>query len=153
MSTPEDAYLLRGLTRDLLLAGRLWRKVARRTAARHGVSEAATAPLIWIERLGENVRQNALAEAIGIEGASLVRLINELQASGLATRVPDPSDRRANAISLTDRGREVVHEVNDALTALRLEVFKDIPLADAQAALRVFEAIKAAAAGLADNTP
>ncbi|RYG94904.1 MAG: MarR family transcriptional regulator, partial [Alphaproteobacteria bacterium] len=102
MTTGDGAYLLRDLTRDLLLVGRLWRKMAREAAARHGVSEAASAPLVWIERLGENVRQNTLADAIGIEGASLVRLIDELQASGLVTREPDPSDRRANVVSLTD---------------------------------------------------
>ena len=145
MATTDDAYVLRDLTRDLLLAGRLWRKVARKAAAEHGVSEAASAPLIWIERLGENVRQNALADAIGIEGASLVRLIDELQASGLVTRVPDPTDRRANSVNLTDRGREVVKEVNDALTELRLKIFAGIPRADAEAALRVFEAIRGAA--------
>ncbi len=146
MATDDDAYLLRDLTRDLLLAGRLWRKIARAAAARHGVSEAASAPLIWIERLGENVRQTALADAIGIEGASLVRLIDELQASGLITRVPDPADRRANAISLTPRGREVVKEVNDALGALRLDVFAGIPAKDVRSALKVLEAIKTAAA-------
>jgi MarR family transcriptional regulator, transcriptional regulator for hemolysin len=146
LATDEDAYLLRDLTRDLLLAGRLWRKIARAAAARHGVSEAASAPLIWIERLGENVRQTALADAIGIEGASLVRLIDELQASGLITRVPDPADRRANAISLTPRGREVVKEVNDALGALRLDVFAGIPAKDVRSALKVLEAIKTAAA-------
>ena len=48
MATHEDAYLLRDLTRDLLLAGRLWRKMARHAASEHGVSEAASAPLIWI---------------------------------------------------------------------------------------------------------
>ena len=86
MATTDPAHLMRDLTRDLLLSGRLWRKMARAAAAKHGVSEAASAPLIWIDRLGENVRQNALADAIGIEGASLVRLIDELQASGLVTR-------------------------------------------------------------------
>jgi MarR family transcriptional regulator, transcriptional regulator for hemolysin len=145
LATEGDAYLLRDLTRDLLLAGRLWRKIARAAAAQHGVSEAASAPLIWIERLGENVRQNVLADAIGIEGASLVRLVDELQASGLATRTPDPSDRRANAISLTPRGREVVKEVNEALAALRVDVFAELSEADVRAAFKVFAAIKTAA--------
>ncbi|WP_423067215.1 MarR family winged helix-turn-helix transcriptional regulator [Devosia sp. CN2-171] len=145
MPTSDFAYLLRDMTRDLLLCGRLWRKMAREAAARHGVSEAASAPLIWIDRLGENVRQNALAEAIGIEGASLVRLIDELQASGLVTREPDPSDRRANSISLTPRGREVVAEVNEDIQSLRLEIFKDIAEPDVRATMRVLEALKAAA--------
>jgi MarR family transcriptional regulator for hemolysin len=145
MTTSDLAYLLRNMTRDLLLAGRLWRKMAREAAARHGVSEAASAPLIWIDRLGENVRQNALAEAVGIEGASLVRLIDELQASGLVTRKPDPNDRRANSISLTPRGREVVTEVNEDIQSLRLEIFKGVAESDIHAASRVLEAIKVAA--------
>jgi MarR family transcriptional regulator for hemolysin len=145
LATREDAYLLRDLTRDLLLAGRLWRKMARKAASEHGVSEAASSPLLWIARLGENVRQTALADAVGIEGASLVRLLDELQASGLITREPDASDRRANAVNLTPKGREVVAEVNEVLTKLRLEVFGDIPRKDAETAIRVFRAIEAAA--------
>lgn len=146
MPTPNASNLLRDLTRDLLLAGRLWRKMARAAAAKHGVSEAASAPLIWIDRLGENVRQNALADAIGIEGASLVRLIDELEASGLVTRQPDPTDRRANSVSLTPRGREVVAEVNEDVMALRRQVFANLAETDFEATLRVLAAIKAAAA-------
>lgn len=144
MATGDSAHLLRDLTRNLLQAGRLWRKIARESAARHGMSEAASAPLIWIDRLGENVRQNALADAVGIEGASLVRLIDELQALGLVTREPDLSDRRANVISLTPIGRKVVSEVNDDLMELRRDVFTGLPSSDIEAALRVFTAIKAA---------
>ncbi|RYE09582.1 MAG: MarR family transcriptional regulator [Hyphomicrobiales bacterium] len=144
--------MLRDLTRNLLLAGRQWRKIGRQVAARHGVSEAASAPLLWIERLGENVRQNALADAIGIEGASLVRLLDELQTHGFITRVPDPADRRANAVNLTDAGWTVVHEVNDALNELRLEVFAGVSRKDIEATLRVFDAIDDAA-GAVDETP
>ena len=104
---------------------------------------------MWIERLGADVRQNALADAVGIEGASLVRLLDELQANGLITRVPDPADRRANAVNLTEAGWAVVREVNDALGALRLAVFAKVPRKDVEAALRVFEAIETAA----DDTP
>src|SRR6185437_2363637 len=116
--------------------------MARRAASEHGVSEAASAPLIWIGRLGENVRQTALAEAIGIEGASLVRLLDELQGSGLITREQDPNDRRANAVNLTPRGREVLEEVTEALAQL--------PPEDAETVVRVLRAIEAAA-GSADR--
>ncbi len=133
------------MTRNLLLAGRQWRKLARHVAAQHGVSEAASAPLMWIERLGTDVRQNALADAVGIEGASLVRLLDELQASGLITRVPDPADRRANAVNLTEAGWATVREVAEAQTALRLEVFANIPRKDIEATMRVFAAIHNAA--------
>ena len=145
MAETDNAPLLRDLTRDLVLSGRLWRKMGRETAARHGVTEAASAPLVWIDRLGDCVRQNVLAEAVGIEGASLVRLIDELESSGLVTRAADSTDRRANVVSLTARGREVVTEVNDDLQALRRQVFAGVPPADLEAAQRVFAVIKAAA--------
>ncbi len=145
MATDADA-LLRELTRDLLLAGRLWRKIARQSAARHGVSEAASAPLIWIDRLGPNTRQNTLAEAVGIEGASLVRLIDELEASGLVTRVPDASDRRANVVTLTDKGRRIVADVNTDLMLLRRQVFAGLSDSQIDSALKTFAAIKRAAA-------
>lgn len=149
----QNAYLLRDMTRDLLLSGRLWRKIARETASKHGMSEAASSPLVWIDRLGGAVRQNALAEAIGIEGASLVRLIDELQASGLVRREPDASDRRANVVSFTARGREVMAEVNRDLLALREEVFAGLPPGDIEAAMRIFAAIKTAAAARGSSTP
>src|ERR1700755_1753994 len=110
--------------------------MARAAASRHGVSEAASAPLIWIGRLGENVRQNALADAIGIEGASLVRLLDELQASGLITREPDPSAARANAVNRTERGREVLEQVNASLTALRVDVFSSLTQKDIESAVK-----------------
>jgi MarR family transcriptional regulator for hemolysin len=144
LATHDDAYLLRELTRDLVLAGRHWRKMARHVASQHGVSEAASSPLIWIDRLGGNVRQNVLAEAVGIEGASLVRLLDELQGSGLITRTPDPTDRRANTVNFTPRGGEVVAEINDALTALRVDVFARVPRKDIETTLRVLAAIQAA---------
>jgi MarR family transcriptional regulator for hemolysin len=92
-----------------------------------------------------------LADAIGIEGASLVRLIDELQSSGLVTREPDPSDRRANVVSLTPRGREVVTEVNEDIQNLREQIFASISAADIQATGRVFSALKEAAGKDADQ--
>jgi MarR family transcriptional regulator for hemolysin len=145
MAKPDTAHLQRDLTRDLLRTGRLWRKMAREAAAKHGVSEAASAPLVWIERLGDNVRQNALAEAIGIEGASLVRLIDELEGSALVTRQPDPNDRRANSVALTELGKQTVTKVNADVQALRRQVFAGLADSDFEATLRVFAAIKTAA--------
>lgn len=146
MAMQDDAYLLRTLTRDLLLTGRQWRKMARRAAARHGVSEAAASPLIWIARMGENVRQTALAEAVGIEGASLVRLLDDLGSAGLVVREPDPADRRANNLTLTDAGRRAVAEIETELDGMRRAVFAAHAPAEIETALRVLQSIKSAAA-------
>ncbi len=145
MSDPKTALLLRDFTHDMVLAGRLWRKIGRQAASRHGVTEAASSPLIWIDRLGDHVRQNVLAEAVGIEGASLVRLIDELEGNGFVRRETDPTDRRANVVSLTEKGRNIVTAVHDELQALRMQIFANLCVEDLEAAQRVFDAVKGAA--------
>ncbi|HTJ58407.1 MAG TPA: MarR family winged helix-turn-helix transcriptional regulator [Devosiaceae bacterium] len=141
----ESTYLPRDFTAELLLAARLWRRMTRDVAAPFGVGEAGAAPLLWIGRMGEGVRQNAVAERIGVEGASLVRVIDELSAAGLVTRQSDPSDRRANLLHLTDKGREVTGKIEVELGDLRQRVLGVINAGDIAAAQRVFAAIKQAA--------
>jgi MarR family transcriptional regulator, transcriptional regulator for hemolysin len=141
----DFAELLRVFTADMVVSARLWRKLAREQVARHGVAEAGAAPLLWIGRLGGKVRQNVLADYCGMEGASLVRILDELQAQGLVVRVPDASDRRANLLDLTDAGQVKLKEIEAELAAFRLQAFEGIEAADIEAALKVFAAIKATA--------
>jgi MarR family transcriptional regulator for hemolysin len=140
----KSTYLPRDFTSDLVIAARLWRRMTRAVTAAHGVAEAGASPLLWIERLGEGVRQNVLAERIGIESPSLVRVLDDLAAAGLIRRDPDPSDRRANLLFLTERGREVVTRMEIEIRALRARVLGELGEADIRAAERVFAAIKIA---------
>jgi MarR family transcriptional regulator for hemolysin len=142
----KSTYLPRDFTSELVIAGRQWRRMTRAVTSRFGIAEAGAAPLLWIGRMGEGIRQNALAERIGVESPSLVRVLDDLAAGGLIAREPDPSDRRANLLYLTDRGRELTAEVEQELVDLRDRVLGDLDSADVAAAGRVFAAIKAAAA-------
>ncbi|MCJ2094553.1 MarR family transcriptional regulator [Methylobacterium sp. J-072] len=129
-------------THTLLLAGRQWRRAANAVAEAHGLSDATALPLILIERLDGHPRQNALAEAVGIEGPSLVRLLDQLGAAGLIVRMEDPTDRRAKVLSLTPAGKTVVAQMEAELTKLRDAVFAEVDSADIEASLRVFQAIQ-----------
>jgi MarR family transcriptional regulator for hemolysin len=96
-----------------------------------------------IGRLAGEPRQNALAEAVGIEGPSLVRLLDQLTAAGLVVRREDPSDRRAKVIALTASGRAMVARIETELATLRARLFAEISAADLEASLRVFAALQA----------
>jgi MarR family transcriptional regulator for hemolysin len=68
--------------------------------------------------------QHELARAIGIEGPTLTRHLDQLEAAGLVRRVPQPDDRRAVRVEPTDAGSalharllEVVIAFNRRLTA------------------------------------
>ncbi|AIO43188.1 marR family protein [Burkholderia cepacia] len=89
------------------------------------------------------MRQGTLAEHVGIEGPSLVRLLDQLCAAGLARRDEDPHDRRAKTISLTAAGRAVTAKMEEDLRALRAQVLKGVSRADLEATLRVLNAFNA----------
>jgi len=134
--------LRQAVTHAILTTGRHWRRAANGVAEAHGLSDATAHPLIIIGRMAEEPRQNALAEAVGIEGPSLVRLLDQLAAAGLVVRREDPSDRRAKVLGLTTEGRRVFEEIEAALSTLRACVFAEIDDADLEASLRVFAALQ-----------
>ncbi|GJE73222.1 MarR family winged helix-turn-helix transcriptional regulator [Methylorubrum podarium] len=142
MAAEDLSQLLLTYTHGLLLSGRQWRRLANAHAEAHGVSEAKALPLVQIGRLGGEPRQNILAEAVGIEGPSLVRLLDQLETAGLVVRKEDPTDRRAKILSLTATGRSVVAGIEADLDRLRKAVFSKVSAADLEASLRVFQAVQ-----------
>lgn len=141
----DFANLLRDFTADIAVSHRLWKKMSRHVVAGHGVTEAQAIPLVWIGRMGENVHQNVLADRCGLEGASLVRLLDDLQKAELVTRTPDPNDRRANLLRLTPSGKATAGEIETAMDRFREDLLAKAAPADVEAALRVFAIIKSAA--------
>lgn len=140
--TKTRERLQQAFTHALLTTGRHWRRAANTVAEAHGLSDATAHPLIIIGRMDEEPRQNVLAEAVGIEGPSLVRLVDQLAAAGLVVRREDPSDRRAKVLGLTPRGRQVFEQIEAELSTLRARVFAEIDGADLEASLRVFAALQ-----------
>jgi MarR family transcriptional regulator, transcriptional regulator for hemolysin len=121
---------------------RLLRREADQAFAAHGLSQASAIPLIVLSRLGKCVRQGALADEVGIEGPSLVRLIDLLQAEGLVERREDPTDRRAKMLHLTAQGEtraDEIHEVLGSVRACYLTGIADKDLAVAYEVLRKIE--------------
>jgi MarR family transcriptional regulator for hemolysin len=53
---------------------------------------------------GQHGAQREIADAVGIEGATLTHHLNKLEAAGLVTRQRDPENRRVHRVELTDAG-------------------------------------------------
>jgi DNA-binding MarR family transcriptional regulator len=62
----------------------------------------------------EGRSQQALGDALGIHRSAVVALVDDLEQRGLAERRRDPADRRAYALYLTAKGREVLTELERA---------------------------------------
>jgi len=67
--------------------------------------------------------QQQLHEQTGIDPSSMVAVIDELEAVGLAERRPHPGDRRARSIHLTERGEATLERVNAVAAGLQEEMF------------------------------
>ncbi|CAM4238101.1 MarR family winged helix-turn-helix transcriptional regulator [Bordetella muralis] len=131
-------------TASLMVLSRAYRSVADNALSEYGLSQATAWPVILTGRLGDGVRQGALAEALGVEGPSLVRVLDQLVSSGLIERREDPNDRRARTIHLTPDGHALREQVEGVLVKLRREIFRDVSHDDLQACLRVFDTLKTA---------
>ena len=122
---------------------RRWRAAADAALAAIGLSDANGWVVLQIARMGEGVRQGALAEELHISGASLVRQLDQLEQTGLVVRIADAGDRRANRVSLTGRGRALAAEIESAFAALRARLLAGVSDADLAAVNAVLDRIDA----------
>ena len=83
-----------------------------------------------------------LATYVGIEGPSLVRLLDHLESMDLVIRKDDPTDRRAKGLWLTPEGEKLASRMEDALDELRGKILANVDPADIEAAVRVLKAFE-----------
>jgi MarR family transcriptional regulator, transcriptional regulator for hemolysin len=56
----------------------------------------------------ETLTISTISQRMGLDPASMVRIVDALERDGLAARGVDPHDRRRNPIQITPKGRELV---------------------------------------------
>ncbi|HEY6960993.1 MAG TPA: MarR family transcriptional regulator [Gaiellaceae bacterium] len=99
--------------------GRLTRAIARRVGVEDNPPMTATQRLTLVEiGLDGPLRVNDIARRIGVSTPTASRAVDALVDHGLVTREPDPTDRRALRVDLSDEGRrtfgERMRRANDA---------------------------------------
>jgi MarR family transcriptional regulator for hemolysin len=100
-----------GFGRLIARTGRQWRRAVDRRLQPFGLTEATWLPLIYLARTPAPVRQKDLAASLVLDGSSVVRLLDALEAAGLIERREETADRRAKTITVTDRGLSIIDQV------------------------------------------
>ncbi|MFF8875449.1 MarR family winged helix-turn-helix transcriptional regulator [Streptomyces massasporeus] len=111
--SPEVIEIERALTRVTYLSTRARQHDRLMALAGVPLDRAAVALLRQIAD-SEPLRPGELAVRLGVEASHVTRTVQQLQKSGYVTRVPDPDDRRAQRIELTDAGGEAIAKVREA---------------------------------------
>ncbi|MFC4021321.1 MarR family winged helix-turn-helix transcriptional regulator [Micromonospora sp. GCM10011542] len=87
--------------------------------------------LLWLRRCG-SVRLTDLAARLGVGKGTLSRQIQGLEALGLVRRDPDPTDRRAAQISMTEEGQRRFDAARAARLGQFLRVLETWPARDVE---------------------
>jgi MarR family transcriptional regulator for hemolysin len=135
-SSPRSQFGIR-----FSLLARRWRRALDARLAEAGLSDATWVPLIHLQATGGGVTQKELAALVGIDGSSLVRLLDILSRQELVERRVDENDNRARLIFLTPKGEQRVTEIRRELAKGEEDMLADISDADLAAMLDQFDSI------------
>ncbi|MFC4111017.1 MarR family winged helix-turn-helix transcriptional regulator [Nonomuraea zeae] len=116
--TPEDAFFreVGGACAEL-----------RQAFARHvGLSPHRVQLLVRLRRDGESSHSD-LRRTLGIDGASVTRLVKEFEAEGLIGRRLDPADNRYTLAALTPAGERAAAELERSHQAYQERLLDGIP--------------------------
>jgi len=96
---PDLAAMLAQLTRETVAA-------EHPVLAAHGLTMWAYIVLSALDQSAIRT-QATLAESIGADKTRIIPVLDELQKRGYIERVPDPDDRRARLLEITESGRSI----------------------------------------------
>lgn len=119
-----------GLTIAIVLAGRRWRSLVDEKLRQMGHSASRMEAMAAIAYSPASTTQIQVAKRIRIEGPTLTRTLDMLEADGLVERLADPSDRRNKHMRLTQAGYEALAEMFAVLARMREHLLTDIPKAE-----------------------
>ena len=117
--------LKRQLIAQLVESSRLLRNYIDHRAKERGTTRAQWIVLFRL-RQQEGLSQVDLAEVLELQPISLVRLLDRLVEHELLERRHDPKDRRANRLFLTEKGRQLVDDLDSLREAIATDVLEKV---------------------------
>lgn len=128
---------------QLAQLSRAWRAELDRRLVGLGLSQARWLVLLHLARFDTPPTQRELAQSVGVEGPTLARLLDGLEAQGLVSRQVVAEDRRAKQITLSAKAQPLIEQIEAISTQLRHELFAGIDPVELQRCQQVQERILA----------
>ena len=115
---PDKEMLPKLLGRVIGEVSRAWRYEMNRALKPLGLNLSMRLVLVQLQRNPEGLMQLDLARSLGIEGPTLVRLLDKLEQKGWIARISDEEDRRRKYTVLTPEAAgqvRIIEQLSDDL--------------------------------------
>lgn len=119
---PQILPLSAQLGMELVATAKILRRMLSREAAALGLHEGEWGILVHIHRSGEGMSQKELARLLGHSPHAVVRVLSNMEASGLVERQIDPEDARGRKIVLREKGRALAEALIARVAARETEM-------------------------------
>src|SRR5450432_131223 len=101
---------------------RSWRQAVDRRLKYLGVSQASWMSIAITAKARSPLSQSELADKLGVEGATMVAMVDRLVKAGFVVREASTTDRRIKRVVLTPAGLKIYEKVRTEAVALRKEL-------------------------------
>src|SRR6185369_13258271 len=91
----------------------------------------------------EGINQAGLADLLEIKPMTLVRQIDRMEEDGWIERRPQPGDRRARRLMLTDKARPILTRILDISNEIRSESFVGLSRAEGRQLIELLRRVHA----------
>jgi DNA-binding MarR family transcriptional regulator len=113
----------------LMGASRAFSNRGRARFGEHGLSSARVRLLTTL-RHSPDIRMHELADLLGVSRRAITAVVDALEADDLVARTPDPTDRRAFRLTLTDAGHGAVGRIEELQHEVSAEIFDVMTVED-----------------------
>ena len=129
--------------RLLVLTAKAAREVLDARLQSMGASHAAWLVLhALIQHNAEGSSQRALAEHLCIEGPTMTRHLDRLEAAGLIERRPDPQDRRNTLVYSTPEGKAVLRRLTSVMEKAQEDVLAGLTPEEIDTLTRLMQRVR-----------
>ncbi len=149
---PEKSADFIGLQRKLGQTigdvSRAWRHEMNQRLKPFGLNASMRQVLVQLHRYPNGLMQRDLARKLGIEGPTLVRLLDQLEQKEWIQRIPSPEDKRRKYCILTSKATEQMEIIEKLSQELRSVMMAGLSSDEIETGFSVMAHIRAKLLGL-----
>jgi DNA-binding MarR family transcriptional regulator len=149
---PERTALVDGIVAQFRASLGELRCVGSERLVRHGVSMAHLHLMSMLDRHGE-LPMSRVAELLGVSDSNATGLVDRMEEHGFVERVRHPEDRRVVLVRVSDRGRQILADVEVLRDDLVVRILGRLDTPRLERLAQALDDVRSAVAEVAANEP